>query len=1467
MTIILARENYDLFGMDDATRNIDEPPSSGAASQSPSPSWTSWRRSALDVLKSPLARKVALLVFIAILIVEFLILVPSTFRKQDELRDNLKSIGDNLVLAAYQTLDDSRNYTSYAKTILNGAQVAGVLIVDRDGKIVTAFGESIELAPYSNARGWKPSVEPIGDIGSRLEFVWTPVETHTPHTVVLRMDSSSIPKELIEFVLRILGLILIVSASMTAASMLAVGFVVLRPLVAFRNALIRSEVTGWGGFRAPVTDRKDEIGDVYRAADNLLAMLLNARTDLENQVETRTQELQNSEERFKGFASASSDYLWETDAEHRFTYFSDRFAEVTQLDPAAALGRKFGQATDLEKDNSGWEELRAAMDAHLAFRNLVGGRLTPDGSMVYRAFNGNPVFTDIGEFLGYRGTATDITSLKFAENAVRESELRFRDFAGSSSDYFWETDRSLCFTYFSDRFSEVTGVPVDETLGQTFEQLQGQNVDPSGWERLIEALNTHGPFRNIVVTRIQPDGSVGHRALSGNPVYDDEANFVGYRGTGTDITAAQHAEEELEQQKALLETTFENVDQGISMYDEDLNLVAYNKRYAELRNLPEEMLAERPNFLELARLQAAQGGYPAFDGNLEERARQAMETVLVAEGLVVREDVRPDGTVQELRSQPLTNGGYVRVYTDITERKRAEEELAQQRTLLQTTLENTDQGIVMYDSELALVAYNRTFAELRGYDEAFLATGPTLFDMALLQAEQHQYPELSGAPRTQAQHWVEQLKGGEILDVFEQVRADGSVHEIRTRRLADGGYVRVFMDITERKRADQLMQQARDEAEANAQAKSEFVAMVSHEVRTPMNGVLGMARLLADSELDVDQSECVETIIASGESLLRIVDDLLDISKLEAERLELETISFIPTDLVEQTVAVMASRSVEKGLDLRCKLDPTIPPIVNGDPHRLRQVLLNLVGNAIKFTESGSITVRVDVAARDDDYIVLQFAVADTGKGIAPEIQDKLFNPYTQGAVEVARKYGGTGLGLTICRRLVELMGGDIELDSTVGRGSTFHFKIRFLVDRATDAEALRDHAASGRSARRAGDSDHPPLRILQVEDNEINRRVVEQIVSRAGHTVTNAGNGVEGLAAITDQEFDVILMDRHMPEMTGIEATQRIRNMDEPLRSIPIIGITAGAIEAELKACVDAGMDTCLTKPVNARELLETIHRLASGMGLQTILQADRPVLVIDDMQINLMVAAKQLERLGLRSEISNDSARALTMLEENAYSAVLVDISMPRLNGLDLTREVRRRETETGRHTPIIAMTGYASSDDRNRFAEAGMDDHLSKPVRIDELGETLGRWLAAAGSDQPSVAERGNGTNSSPQVRTESEPPVDLNQLADILGEEDLTALLDLVDMFAEYFPSLLEPIENALQLRDSDALRDTAHAAKGAARNSAAVHLAEHLQELEIGAEASNWDELQVYFERLQPEFDRLIAFSKEQRTEI
>jgi signal transduction histidine kinase/ActR/RegA family two-component response regulator len=512
---------------------------------------------------------------------------------------------------------------------------------------------------------------------------------------------------------------------------------------------------------------------------------------------------------------------------------------------------------------------------------------------------------------------------------------------------------------------------------------------------------------------------------------------------------------------------------------------------------------------------------------------------------------------------------------------RQRQRLLDSRQVLTATMENITQGILMIGPDGQVPVINRRAIELLGLPQALMDRNPTFQDILDWQFGNHEF----GRPETWDQALAEVLRSGGVAvrnNVYERVRSNGTVLEVRTQPMAGGGAVRTFTDITERKHTEAALAAARDAAEAAARARSDFLATMSHEIRTPMNGIIGVAGLMMDMPLDATGQQYVRIIRESGNHLLELINDILDFSKLEAGQLRLESIAFDLRAEIANATDILLPQAQAKGLALTVDIAPTVPDRLQGDPGRLRQIVINLIGNGIKFTHEGSVGLRVGLISISPAGIRLMFEVTDTGIGIPPDKIDQLFRQFSQVDSSVSRQYGGTGLGLAICRRLVARMEGEITVESQPGRGSVFRFNVCL---QPASAEACR-----GPVVPPIETANQSRYRILVAEDNGTNRLVVTRMLERREHRVDSVSNGLEAVEAIRSVPYDLVLMDMMMPEMDGLTATAAIRALDGPESRVPIIGLTANVLASDEDACRRAGMDGFLTKPVTADRLLAAI-------------------------------------------------------------------------------------------------------------------------------------------------------------------------------------------------------------------------------------------------------------------------------------
>ena len=763
---------------------------------------------------------------------------------------------------------------------------------------------------------------------------------------------------------------------------------------------------------------------------------------------------------------------------------------------------------------------------------------------------------------------------------------------------------------------------------------------------------------------------------------------------------------------------------------------------------------------------------------------------------------------------------------DITDHKRWEAELQSKTAFLEAQANSTIDGVLVVNERGHKLMQNQKLVELFRIppevltdkdDEPMLAhvislvRDPEIF----MEKVRHLYVHHDEISRDEIE-----LKDGRTLDRYSSPVVDGGGNYY--------GRIWTFRDITQRKLAERALVTARQAAEAANKAKSEFLANMSHEIRTPINGILGMADLLLDTDLTKEQRDDLQILKSSGDSLLGIINDILDFSKIEAGKLQLDNFEFNLHDALAETVRGMALRAHQKKLEIAYSIDPNIPAYVVGDAGRLHQTLVNLIANSVKFTEQGEVVVRARLLENSGQDVNLEFSVADTGIGIAPEKQVLIFDAFAQADSSTTRHYGGSGLGLAICGRLTNLMGGRIWVKSTLGQGSTFHFTVRLgvalgmapTVVPAKQAELLR-------------------LPVIVVDDNATSRTILQEMTAGWGMDVAVVDSGPAALDAMlqayrSGKETRLAIVDGNMPGMDGFELVERMRK-DSRLANAVVMMLTSAGQSGDAIRCRQLGISSYLLKPVRKSELLTAIlHALGNRVTEVPSLELSHGaapnasqglrVLLVEDNSVNQMVGVRMLEKLGCTTSLAVNGKDALVQLAEHDFDVVLMDVQMPEMDGLTATRHIRSAETAGNRHIPIVAMTARAMQGDREMCFAAGMDSYITKPINRQELEAVL-KQLVPTAKRTVSLAGEGTGSSREPCMSSTWDFAATMKKLG---GDE--TFFHEVADIFLKETPQQILHLRDAVAAKNADAVEMIAHRLKGELSYFSAI-AAEQARELE------------------------------------
>jgi two-component system, sensor histidine kinase and response regulator len=1108
----------------------------------------------------------------------------------------------------------------------------------------------------------------------------------------------------------------------------------------------------------------------------------------------------------------------------------------------AFVGHNFAEFCDEENAQTIFEVYHNVYLTGEPAKGVEWNIIAPDGTKISTETSAALVHDADGEPIGFHGIIRDVTERKKAEEALRQNEEKYWTILDNVEAGYYELDLAGNITEGTDMAAVILGSSSDlkftELIGHNFAEFCDEENAQALFEIYHNVYLTGEPAKEVEWNIIAPDGTKISTEVSAALMRNADGEPIGFRGIIRDVTERKQAEEALRQSEERLKLAIEGGDLGFW----DINLKTQkgivNERWAEMlgytmaevHDVPstwENSLhpADRERVLEEGRKYRA-GEIADYEIEYRAVTKQGNIKWLVTRGAAVEWNEQ---------GSPTRMVGTVK---DITARKLDEQEIKNSEQRLSQIINFLPDPTFVIDGDAKVLAWNKAMEALTGiepgsiigkgnYEYAIPFRGerkPMLIDL------------LFETDKTEEKYYLKLVRRGEALfsESFNPHLHPGGLYLAGNAQPlydADGeltGGIETIRDITDLKRTEEALHKARQEADHANQTKSEFLANMSHEIRTPMNAIIGMTHLLHQTELTPKQHDYLSKVYASAKLLLGIINDILDFSKIEAGKLDMESVTFDLDDVLESVSNLASIPSHEKGLELLFKTDSDVPTNLVGDPLRLGQILINLTNNAVKFTEQGEILVAIELLEKDQNRISLRFSVSDTGIGMTEEQAAKLFQPFSQADTSTTRKYGGTGLGLTICKRLVEMMGGELWVESATGKGSKFIFTADFGSGKQIRKELL------------VPSPDMRGMRVLVVDDNATSREILMGILKAFSFEVSLAASGEEGLRELEDasgkRPYDLVLMDWKMPGMNGIEASRRIRNHPGLAKIPTIIMVTAYGREEIMRQADQLGLEGFLIKPVSPSILFDTIMQafsLGAPESVRPSVQADRTaeklqgirgawILLVEDNEINQQVARELLEGAGLPVIIAANGDEAVRAVKEKDFEAVLMDVQMPVMDGYQATRVIRKDERFKG--LPIIAMTAHTMTGDRDRCLDAGMNDYVPKPIDIEKLFSTLIKWIKPgervipdhlmAGTDEKSPEDKDPPLSDLPGISVNS-------GLKKVGGNRKLYR--KLLSKFGQNHSDVAIDIKNALDKDDPETATRLAHTVKGVAGNIGASNL--------------------------------------------
>jgi PAS domain S-box-containing protein len=1226
----------------------------------------------------------------------------------------------------------------------------------------------------------------------------------------------------------------------------------------FLRAPIAGRLGLHGGFGLPIKDENGIVGiliffsrEIQLPDGELLTIMTAISTQIGHFIDRKQAELDLRETtRLQQAILESANYaIISTDVDGIIRTFNPAAQALLGYTLAEVVGKKtlafFHDKQELSA--LGGKGINSGLAAILA-ATRHGERIEREWSYIRKDGSRFPVLLSVSalrdaeyNITGFLAIGRDISDRKQKEAALKESEEKYRSVVNNIREVVFQTDNRGLWTFLNPAWTEITGFSIDESIGTNSFNC----IDPDDRPRQVmlfqPLLQGKKEYCRHEVRYLTKDGECRWIEVYARPMRNKNGVILGTSGTLNDVTERMRTQEALRVSQERYELAISAGNVGVW----DWNILT-----GEIYIDPTIKAAlgftdmDIPNTLKgwrsLVHPEDLQSVLAATNAHLAgESFQYEIEHRRLDKNGSIRWVLSCGTAFEDAEGRMCRMTG---TDTDITERKLVQEALERERQQLQQIIASAPVAMAMFDTKLRYLAHSNKW--LTDYDlEGLVIIGFS------------HYQVLPDIPDRWKKIYQRALKGEAIAskeDIFE--RKDGAKIYLRWAiepwRHPDGSVGGIVI-VTDR--INELVE-AREAALEASRFKSQFLANMSHEIRTPMNAVLGMTGLLLDTKLDSEQRDFVETIRISGDALLSLINEILDLSKLEAGEMELEILDFDLSICIEEVLDLLAPQAHIKGLELAGLVYQNVPIQLQGDAGRLRQILTNLIGNGIKFTSVGEVVLRAELLSETASSATICLSVTDTGIGIAPENQSKLFAPFTQVDASTTRKYGGTGLGLAICKEIVTLMGGEIALESQLGKGSKFWFTVTFpkAVSSVENPKVITQ------------------WRLLVVDDNATNRKVIYHQAARWGMQVDEAENAAAALNALhaalaQNMPYDVVLIDMQMPAVDGLTLGEEIK-ADLALAETPLIMLASTNQREEVQRAIKIGFATYLVKPIKPSRLFKMLKKvleipapLSENETTSALITTDAypipkvklRVLLAEDNLVNQKVALKQLKGLGYDADVAANGQEVLQLIEKIPYDLILMDCQMPVLDGFETTREINRRPEQSfpgGRRPLIVAMTANARQEDRQKCLDAGMDDYLSKPVSKEKLTEVLEGFSRAILPAAAGICREETEVNL---------PDIDWEYLHQI-SENNEEFELELLQIFVEDTQVHLQGVKRAIASHNFQQFERETHHIKGASANIGAASMRVIAEKLEQLARSQQLEESQDLLAQLEQSFNRIQA---------